>query len=305
MKILIGYDGSDYADAALLDLKLAGLPQDAEATILTATETWLPARDDLYTEDSSDDPKWTWRETALKKVAECENLAVEASRKIKEMFPAWQIGQRIVGGYPEWAVVVESKKIKPDLIVVGSQGRGSIGRIILGSVSLKVLSEADCSVRVARQSPFRAADDNSPPRIIVGIDGSPDSHLAVEKIAKRFWSPETEIRLVTAIDRMIDLDSLNNLPFNSEEIEKAGKLRQFAVEYLEQKGLRVSTVIKEGRAKKLLVEEAEGWKADAIFIGAKGHRLLERILLGSVSYAVTARAHCTVEVIRSQTQKEK
>ena len=42
MKILIGYDGSDCAEAALDDLKRAGLPESAEAHILSIAEVWLP-----------------------------------------------------------------------------------------------------------------------------------------------------------------------------------------------------------------------------------------------------------------------
>lgn len=47
-----------------------------------------------------------------------------------------------------------------------------------------------------------------------------------------------------------------------------------------------------------LVEEAETWNADCVFVGAKGTRGIERLLLGSVSSAVAARAHCSVEVVR-------
>ncbi len=42
MEILIGYDGSDCAEAALDDLKRAGLPPNAEACILSVAEVWLP-----------------------------------------------------------------------------------------------------------------------------------------------------------------------------------------------------------------------------------------------------------------------
>jgi nucleotide-binding universal stress UspA family protein len=42
MKILIGYDGSDCAEAALDDLRRAGLPETAEAHILSVAEVWLP-----------------------------------------------------------------------------------------------------------------------------------------------------------------------------------------------------------------------------------------------------------------------
>jgi nucleotide-binding universal stress UspA family protein len=48
----------------------------------------------------------------------------------------------------------------------------------------------------------------------------------------------------------------------------------------------------------VLVEEAEGWGADCVFVGATGLRGAERLLMGSVSAAVAARAHCSVEIVR-------
>src|SRR5215216_7095641 len=42
MKILIGYDGSECADAALDDLTHAGLPATGEAHIQSVAEVWLP-----------------------------------------------------------------------------------------------------------------------------------------------------------------------------------------------------------------------------------------------------------------------
>ena len=41
MKVLVAYDGSECADAALNDLSWAGLPGDAEIRVLTAYETNL------------------------------------------------------------------------------------------------------------------------------------------------------------------------------------------------------------------------------------------------------------------------
>jgi len=48
----------------------------------------------------------------------------------------------------------------------------------------------------------------------------------------------------------------------------------------------------------LLLSEAENWGADSIFIGARGLGGFGLCYLGSVSSAVTARAHCTVEIVR-------
>lgn len=303
MKILIAYDGSDCADAAIEDLSRAGLPEASEALILTGTETWQPK--DLEKESFGDNFGFAGSETfkqmraaAWEKIAEGEKLAESASLLVSQKFPTWQVRHKTVGGFAEWGIVEEANEFKPDLIVVGSHGRGGVKRFFLGSVSLKVLSEAKCSVRVARALSDRAAGDDSPLRLVVAVDGSPDSANAVEAVLRRDWLPETSVRLISAVE---------SLPFSVllGELPRAEKLREQAAEKLKEKGLHVSTVIEFGRAKNVIVEEAEKWGADAIFIGAKGHSLVERVLLGSVSYAVAARAHCTVEVVRGAVSEKK
>ncbi len=296
MKVLIAYDGSDCANHAIEDLSRAGLADDVEALILTATETWLPK--DFENESFVQTLGWTGAENfkqlrgaALEKVAEGDKLVEDASRCVQEKFPAWQMRHKAISGFPEHEIVAEANSWEADLIVIGSHGRGGVGRLFLGSVSLKVLSEADCSVRVARGSNARAADDDSPLRIVIAIDGSLDSTNAVEAVLRRDWQAETSVRLVSAVE---------SLPYSIliAELPQAERSREHAAARLKEKGLHVSTVVEFGRAKSVIIEEAEKWGADSIFIGAKGHRLMECVLLGSVSYAVAARAHCSVEVVR-------
>src|SRR5690606_28707591 len=57
-------------------------------------------------------------------------------------------------------------------------------------------------------------------------------------------------------------------------------------------------VLREGEPRQVLLDEAANWPADSIFVGAKGLSRIERVLLGSVSSAVAARAACSVEVVR-------
>ena len=73
-----------------------------------------------------------------------------------------------------------------------------------------------------------------------------------------------------------------------------------ASEKLRAAGMEVQeSLMRPGDPKRLLVEEAEAWSADCIFVGARGLGRVQRILLGSVSGAVAARASCSVEVVRS------
>ncbi|MBI4469836.1 MAG: universal stress protein, partial [Acidobacteria bacterium] len=63
--------------------------------------------------------------------------------------------------------------------------------------------------------------------------------------------------------------------------------------------LVVETSVLEGHPKHVIAEEAEKWGADLIIMGSHGYRGLKRLWLGSVSHAVAAHAHCSVEIVRA------
>ena len=67
---------------------------------------------------------------------------------------------------------------------------------------------------------------------------------------------------------------------------------------LRSAGLNAAVMIRRGNPTDQLLEEAESWGADCIFLGPKGTRGIDRLLLGSVSSAVSARANCSVEIVR-------
>jgi nucleotide-binding universal stress UspA family protein len=71
-----------------------------------------------------------------------------------------------------------------------------------------------------------------------------------------------------------------------------------AVTELARKGLKATAITTDGEPQRVLLDDAERWKADRIFLGAHGLSRLDRFLLGSVSTSVAERAHCAVEVVR-------
>jgi nucleotide-binding universal stress UspA family protein len=70
-------------------------------------------------------------------------------------------------------------------------------------------------------------------------------------------------------------------------------------EKLRAAGLIATAIASEGDPKRVLLDEAEEWQADCIFVGARGLRRIARFLLGSVSAGVAAQANCSVEVVRT------
>jgi hypothetical protein len=70
MKILIAYDGSDYANAAIEDLTRAGLPEDTRSNSYyrNGNVAAVSAKDTLlYPGRDPDEPDWIWRNKPLKK----------------------------------------------------------------------------------------------------------------------------------------------------------------------------------------------------------------------------------------------
>ena len=68
-------------------------------------------------------------------------------------------------------------------------------RFILGSVSQSVVTGEACSVRVSRSCDGKK---DHPARIIIGVDGSACSRIAVKEVAARTWPKGSEVRLVTS-----------------------------------------------------------------------------------------------------------
>jgi len=305
MKVLIGYDGSSGADAALEDLPRAGLPRVAEALIMSVADVFLPPSASPAPAFPAQVPaavQRAWAQAAHA-VDEARALAQHARTHVLTSFPAWDVQAEAGADSPAWALIKKADSWQPQVIVVGSHGRSAMGRILLGSVSQKVLTEAHCSVRVGRRPP---QSDAAPLRLLVGIDGSPDAEAAVQAVATRQWPVGSAVRLVTALDaRMCSALAFMRLPgeIESETREADATTRmsrtlEAMAASLRTRGLTVSSVITEGDPKHVLLDAAEHWGADCIFVGARGLSRVERFLLGSVSVAVAARAHCSVEVVR-------
>src|SRR5690606_24691789 len=92
----------------------------------------------------------------------------------------------------------------------------NLDRVLIGSVSQKVVTEAKCSVRVARG---KVEVNGAPTRIVVGYDGSKGSDETVRKVSERFWKKGTQARVIIVEDTAMIRNSLN---IEEEKIEQTG-----------------------------------------------------------------------------------
>ncbi|HEX4950032.1 MAG TPA: universal stress protein [Blastocatellia bacterium] len=292
-KILLGYDGSDCSERMLWDLQRAGLPQQAEAFVLTVAEHWFAAPTSI----GGVDVHFT---EAPEEGAATRALTEQAQTRIQSYFPHWDVKAEAMWGTPATKLVEKADDWQPDLLIVGSHGRGVIGRFFLGSVSQKVLHEAHCSVRIARGTALEA---NTPVRLVIAMDGSKGSMAAVDAVVAREWPAESQVRLVNATWTVPPVTAGRMVaPITDWIAEENARIKtalEVATAKLQGVGLITTTVVEEDEPKDLICEEAERWGADCIFLGARGMGAVERMLIGSISSGVAARAHCSVEVVRS------
>ena len=309
MKLLIAYDGSKCAEAAIDDLTRAGLPRDGEALAVSIAEVWLPppnGKADTGINLDKDSEALIDRQTQEDKrlVAEAQSFANHARNRIKRIFPSWSVSSKATYGSPAFELLSLADNFRSDLIVVGSHGRSALGRLYFGSVSQRILTEAKCSVRVARG---RIEVEPGPSRIVIGFDGTAGAITTVESVLKRDWPEDTEVRLFSALEPVFPTTIGRFLPpvnlavqdINEHELEWIKEKAAESMRMLTSAGLSPSLQIKAGNPRYLLIEEAEHWGADCIFVGANAAGGgFERFLIGSNSAAIAARSHCSVEVVR-------
>ena len=304
-RILIAYDGSKAADAAIHDLAHAGLPAEMEARVLSIADVYLPSVAATPEPVFPEVPPLLIQKAHEKAVQEVEAhraLAARACSRINSLFPKWHCTPVATADSPGWAIVRRAAEWKADLVVLGSQSHSRLERFFLGSVSHKVAAEAPCSVRIGRQRP--ATDE---PHIIVAVDGSLDSREALHAIAARHWRPGTRFRLVTVVDPRLEtaitwpsfLPDQFVRPTDQSGREWIARMTEAAARILDDAELDVSNYIYDGHPKEVLLRVSDEWPADAIFVGARGLHHGERLSLGTVASSVASRAHCSVEIVRA------
>ena len=304
MRILIAYDGSPFAAAAIEDLCRAGLPQQAEAIVVSVAHRGWPEASAVSEEGQFGNP---WKAT----MKETEALAEEGRKRVQSRFPAWSVSSEALWGDPAKTLLKTIEVWKPDLVVVGSHGRSTPVRILLGSVSTELIHHAPCSVRVVRGH----KKTESPIKILIATDGSEHAQACTDAVARRSWPEGTRVRVLAVMQRLVPtlpamVPALEAQTFATEpayrvieesdkrESVKLRRTTENSAGYLHGLGLMANSVVIDGDPSQEINAEAERWGADCVFVGARGLGALDRILLGSVSGAVVHHAHCAVEVVR-------
>ena len=144
MKILIAVDSSKFSDAAVRMLISQNQPDKAIVRVLHVVApletSYYPELTPPYPMDFSDIKKYRMKAG--------RDLTARMAAKIRKA--GFKVDTLVAQGPVKTTIVDHAAKWRPNLIVMGSHGRKTIERILLGSVSEYVVRHAPCSVQIVR-----------------------------------------------------------------------------------------------------------------------------------------------------------
>lgn len=135
-KIVVAYDGSEHARRALERAAVLAREGASVTVIAVADAEPVPAARGPATAP------------VLMVAAERQRALEEAKALLAER--GVEAGTVEAFGDAGHAIAEEAKRQGADLVVVGTRGRNVVERLLLGSVSTKVVHEAPCDVLVVR-----------------------------------------------------------------------------------------------------------------------------------------------------------
>lgn len=282
MKVLVGIDGgAQQADALSLGTQLAGIdPEQLTVATVYAWSKWSESLGNAY--------ELTIREEAHAILAEAQEQLGDVradTRAIPDLSPPRAL-QRLAG------------ELAADVIVVGSCGRGPLGRAMFGGVGDRVATGAPCAVAVAPRG-YHDRDSGAVRKIGVAFDGSEDAKVALTWAVKLASRVDAEVRLLGVVEPtsagIYPAAAAYGYAYLVEELTRSTRsaLEEAAATIPAER--RPSTRVLEGPVARALADAGE--ELDLLVIGSRGYGPLGRLFMGSTSRHLAHVAHVPVVVV--------
>ena len=145
-------------------------------------------------------------------------------------------------------------------------------------------------------------------KILIAYDGSPSAEAAIEEVVRRPWPENSQVRLITIVDRPLSVSQPNGVEIYAPLVERfRASVREEAYQRIQgalakfnsRRDLTIGYELRDGSAKNGLLEAVRDWKPDLVVAGFHGAGSVARLFLGSVCHALVTHAPCNVEIVKT------
>ncbi len=196
-----------------------------------------------------------------------------------------------------------AKEKGADLAISATHGRSGLKRLILGSVTERLMRMLHCPLLIVR-GPKHDLNILSEQglrfkKILVGCDFSEDSALAFQhglSLAQEFQS---ELHLVHVIEPPVYMDMFKTSVEYGQElpVDLQARIKDELKKMVPTEAFNwcaPQTVLLDGPAHEELIRYAKTNKMDLIVLGVRGQGLVERLFIGSTTDRVVRQTPCPV-----------
>jgi nucleotide-binding universal stress UspA family protein len=204
-----------------------------------------------------------------------ERKKQEAAQEGLEMEVRFQTGSPVYG-----EILGAAADIQPQLIIMGRKGKSGLERLLVGSVTARVIGSTSHKVLVVPRNAMLSLN-----RILVASDGSNAGQNAGQvalSIAKRTGA---QLTAVTAGYGELD-------PKKAKVI-----VRELAAEAKRQ-DISLIPLTPGGRPEDAIIQVATAKQTNLIIMGSRGQTGLKRLFMGSVAERVIGQATCPVLIVK-------
>ena len=196
-------------------------------------------------------------------------------------------------------VVTFAEEVEADLLVVGTNARTGLDKLLHGSVAEAIWRRAPCPVLVVRQG--LAAPGHGDGRALVALEGPP--LFGALRAARGLLGAKSSIdasHVVTITASNVLHAALTNDPPTTGSAENhRGELMGWIREALEGESDHVRARLTYGQPGEALLDLIQELTPDVVVCGTRGRTGVARTLLGSVAETLVRRAPCPVLICPS------
>lgn len=199
-----------------------------------------------------------------------------------------------------------ARSLPSELIVIGTYGRSGVDRLVLGSVTEKVLRKSTCPVMTV-PPPVSAPSESVPvlfKRILCAIDFSEPSTKALELALSLAQEADAELVILHVIEGLPDTQHWKQgdptlLRYLLDAEADASKQLRESVSSEARNWCKPVELLTTGRAYREILRIARERDVHLIVMGVHGRNPIDLMFFGSTTHHVIRAASCPVLTLRA------